>query len=544
MAFINAPSIVKYIVAGSSAFQFGFKWYQETDIRVYYVPPGEQADDDAHILDPGDYTINSVSSKIGGVVTITAAIADDGLVTIARILPATRIIDYATRGAFKADTIDADQNYQTYLLVDMLYYSNYFVRAPIASATDALLVFPPPVANGVIRYDENGVLIADGEYYGDMQNAVATADASAVESGVYANASQLRAWDSEAEAMTADSYSMQPAGQFVIQYTSNDDSTFTPHTTTDYSCLHWNETAKLISQGMTYIGPWDASGGAYPPDGTAQGDFYIISIAGTISGDVYNVGDWLVWDQAAGHYDQISRLVDWYNISNIPANVQNAVSRLGDTMTGPLKGVSGVPAPEDLSRADYVDSGDVVDKLPHKPGLTLPDLTDLAVVMIGGQYKVVSPVGAPAGVVGECLLEVNAYDAASCYQTLRSMTKPQVWIRVKPVGDTWTNWKVMGIDPDLTMQNAARGSVNSDGSPLSGINFNSSYLGLGLYRVTFTTSSMANADYTVSLTPVSLGSNPSVTTKTVNYFEVTTEDLGATIEDQPFSFLVVGELAV
>ena len=48
---------------------------------------------------------------------------------------------------------------------------------------------------------------------------------------------------------------------------------------------------------LTYRGTWDASLGVYPsPVGLVSGWFYITSVAGTISGTHYNVGDWMVYN--------------------------------------------------------------------------------------------------------------------------------------------------------------------------------------------------------------------------------------------------------
>jgi hypothetical protein len=46
---------------------------------------------------------------------------------------------------------------------------------------------------------------------------------------------------------------------------------------------------------VIYKGVLDASGAAYPV-GPAQGDYYIISVAGTISGKAYLIGDWAVYN--------------------------------------------------------------------------------------------------------------------------------------------------------------------------------------------------------------------------------------------------------
>lgn len=46
---------------------------------------------------------------------------------------------------------------------------------------------------------------------------------------------------------------------------------------------------------MKYITTWDASGGAYPSS-YSQGNYWVISVAGTLSSVVYKVGDWLVYN--------------------------------------------------------------------------------------------------------------------------------------------------------------------------------------------------------------------------------------------------------
>ena len=55
---------------------------------------------------------------------------------------------------------------------------------------------------------------------------------------------------------------------------------------------------------VVYKGTLDASGGVYPSS-PSNGDYYIISVAGTISGVSYVVGDWAVyngsvWEKVVG----------------------------------------------------------------------------------------------------------------------------------------------------------------------------------------------------------------------------------------------------
>ena len=50
-----------------------------------------------------------------------------------------------------------------------------------------------------------------------------------------------------------------------------------------------------ILGSLNYKGTLDASTGAYPAS-PAKGDYYVISVAGTISGHAYSVGDWATYD--------------------------------------------------------------------------------------------------------------------------------------------------------------------------------------------------------------------------------------------------------
>ncbi|RLC46530.1 MAG: hypothetical protein DRH57_05930 [Candidatus Cloacimonadota bacterium] len=163
---------------------------------------------------------------------------------------------------------------------------------------------------------------------GDTQIALVIAEGTTQTERVEAagDAGELSAWDSEAEAMTSDSYATEPMDVFVKEFTSNGDGTFTETATTDYSSFHWSEKAKFAATGLVYLGTWDASTGAYPPAGTDTGDFYIISVAGTIDSVYYVPGDWLIWDATQVKYVGIFQSTDWTTIANIPDNVTNAIT--------------------------------------------------------------------------------------------------------------------------------------------------------------------------------------------------------------------------
>lgn len=54
---------------------------------------------------------------------------------------------------------------------------------------------------------------------------------------------------------------------------------------------------QMPTEALIYKGQWDASSGTYPVQLTyVTGDFYIVSVAGTVSGVDYYVGDWIIWN--------------------------------------------------------------------------------------------------------------------------------------------------------------------------------------------------------------------------------------------------------
>jgi len=63
-----------------------------------------------------------------------------------------------------------------------------------------------------------------------------------------------------------------------------------------YSAFHWSEQARLNAMGsLVYKGAWDASNGTYPSK-PALGDFYLISVTGTMGSAKYSVGDMMLYD--------------------------------------------------------------------------------------------------------------------------------------------------------------------------------------------------------------------------------------------------------
>lgn len=81
-------------------------------------------------------------------------------------------------------------------------------------------------------------------------------------------------------------------------------TTFTPGTTISSSQINTNFTnlktaVESISASQTYMGTHDASGGGNPSGATAAGEYFIITVSGTIGGVTYNPGDWMMFNNGS-----------------------------------------------------------------------------------------------------------------------------------------------------------------------------------------------------------------------------------------------------
>ena len=125
MAFNTASPRAEYTAsAGQTLFSFVFKIYNDTDIKVYKTLADEAPNetDDLLILDT-DYSV-AIDGDAGGSITLLSAASISDAITLLRDLPTTREIEYQTSGDLLAETLNDDQEYQTYLLADNKQVSN------------------------------------------------------------------------------------------------------------------------------------------------------------------------------------------------------------------------------------------------------------------------------------------------------------------------------------------------------------------------------------------------------------------------------------
>jgi len=94
----------------------------------------------------------------------------------------------------------------------------------------------------------------------------------------------------------------------------------------NYSAFHWAEQARLTAVGaLIYRGKWSAASGALPTS-PKTGDFYIVSVAGTVSTVKYGVGDMLVYD--GDTWDRIDNQTAVNTVAGRTGNVVIAISDL------------------------------------------------------------------------------------------------------------------------------------------------------------------------------------------------------------------------
>ncbi len=267
MAFNSNPGRSEYTaIASQTVFPFVFKIFLDGDIKVYQTPSGQTADDTADILViTTDYTVTINGDSGGEITLVTGASVNDSL-TIVRDLDINRLIEYQDNGDLLADTLNEDQNYQTYLIADKDAENDTHLRLP-TSVQGVSVDLPSPISESYLRWNTAAnALENDTTLPTNVQTAIDAASASAVsagESSVSAGESaasaatalvsetnaELFEWEAEAERLTADSYATQVEDTFVDSYASDGDGTFTATPTTDYSSLHWAAKSAASASG-------------------------------------------------------------------------------------------------------------------------------------------------------------------------------------------------------------------------------------------------------------------------------------------------------
>jgi len=398
MSFNSSAGRTEYTAtAAQVVFPFAFKIYQDEDIKVYQTPSGQIPDDAVDILTlVTDYTV-TINGDLGGEITLVSGAGNGDALTLLRKLDIDRLIEYQTSGDLLASTLNGDQDYQTYLIADREADAELHVRLP-DSAQNVSVVLESPVPDAYIKWNaaadqlENDTSIptnvTNAELYkweAEASNLTSESYATEFVDGaggsnefvnVYssdgdgtftvtpqtdvfsskwhdfnttgeAQSAREEAWNAEAEKLTADSYATEAEDVFVKLYTSDGDGTFSFTNSTDYSSLHWAAKSAESSQGSAdniSVSTTNFDKNLSVADTDVQKALETLdNSAVSITGDTMT-GALNVPSGATG--TQVPR-------------VQEVATLSGDnTFTGQQKGISPV-ASADLTRKDYVDSGDI-----------------------------------------------------------------------------------------------------------------------------------------------------------------------------------------
>ena len=180
---IGRQQFVAY--SGQLVFDFNFAIFNETDLKVYRTANGVIPNDETDILAGSEYEI-TIDSNVGGFITL---LSEDGanngdIYTLVRELPVTRNYDYQSNGDLYANTLDGDQDYQTYLIQDQSLINLLQPRFQDTLPEGVSPNIPNPIPNGYFRWNESGTemtldtsapeLIALAEQYKNDAEVAAT----------------------------------------------------------------------------------------------------------------------------------------------------------------------------------------------------------------------------------------------------------------------------------------------------------------------------------------------------------------------------------
>lgn len=153
MAFNINPGKQQFTATASqTVFTFNFAIFADTDLKVYQTLAGAVANDTTDILTIStNYTV-SINGTLGGTVTLLVGAGVNDTITLVRNLPVNRQTDYVTNGDLYADTLDADQDYQTYLVQDGYVQLERAIILPESLGSIDVNI-PAPVANSYLRWN-------------------------------------------------------------------------------------------------------------------------------------------------------------------------------------------------------------------------------------------------------------------------------------------------------------------------------------------------------------------------------------------------------
>ena len=203
MAFNTNNLPAEYVAsAGQTVFPFTFKIYKNTDILVYKTPNGQLANDVNDLLTLSTQYTVTIEGDTGGSVTLLSPTTNGDRITLLRVLPIIRDVEFQTNGDMLASTLNQDQNYQTYVLGDLDRKLQKTLRLPDSSqGLDAQL--PSPSPSNYIRWNTNGTALENDSVPPPYSTLAEAAVASATTATNQATIATTKASEASASATTA-----------------------------------------------------------------------------------------------------------------------------------------------------------------------------------------------------------------------------------------------------------------------------------------------------------------------------------------------------
>jgi len=141
MAFNPNKPVVEYLTQdGQTEYYFDFKVFDKTNLTITHVDSGGNK----RIIDPSLYSVN-INGDLGGNITLNDPLQTNTVLIIKRTLPTTRDIEYHKNGDLSSAELNLDQDYQTYLISDLLTNAeNYYTNDPETYNISTIMPKPNP----------------------------------------------------------------------------------------------------------------------------------------------------------------------------------------------------------------------------------------------------------------------------------------------------------------------------------------------------------------------------------------------------------------
>lgn len=289
-----------------TTFAYTYRMDNDSDMQVYIND----------VLQPSGYTVSRNPDNIGGTVTFSSAPVTGDVVTLLRVLDMTQETDYVPYDSFPAESHEQALDKLTILVQQNKEEIDRTIKAPIGGDGDVDYSMPRYDAGKAIIWDDaNKGLKNTGfplqQYIDDAANSASAAAISENNAQSSANNASLSEAGSEDSNLESGSWANEPEDVPVKEYTNGVPSDRVP---TVYSAKHWAAKAETVNP----VNKADKVSGA------AQGDIAELDSTGNLV------------DSGILSSDVSNHILDQSNPHNVTASQAGAVSKTGDTISGPL----------------------------------------------------------------------------------------------------------------------------------------------------------------------------------------------------------------